>query len=306
MDSLKMFSISACINTYKRPLLLKKCIDSLINQKKNNVFNLEIIVVDNDLGKTALSTIQSIKKVFNNSIIFYYNEPKKNISLARNKAVSKSSGEFILFIDDDGYADENLINAYINCYKIYKADGIFGTVLPYYDEGVPEWIKKGNFFVRPIQKTGEKTNFTRTTNCFIKADLLRNYAQPFDPKFGLTGGEDVDLFSRLEKNGANFIFCAEAIVYDFVPRERANLSYLQKRTYRTGISYTQRNFINSKHKIYFFINEIIKRILYIIISFALTILFSLKKEKRIYWYLKIISNIGHIAGILGFKFEEYK
>lgn len=298
-----MYNISACINTYKRPLLLKKCIQSLLNQKNDNLFKLEIIIVDNDIDKSAMYIIQN---EFNSCNIFYLNEPQKNISLARNKAVANSSGEFILFIDDDGYADECLLDTYLNCYKNYQADGIFGTVLPYYDEGVPEWIKKGNFFSRTIQKTGEKTNFTRTTNCFIKASLIKIFEQPFDPKLGLTGGEDVDLFSRLEKNGANFIFCAEAIVYDFVPRERANLSYLQKRTYRTGISYTQRNFINSKHKIYFFINEIIKRILYIIISFALTILFSLKKEKRIYWYLKIISNIGHIAGILGFKYVEYK
>lgn len=301
-----MFNVSACLNTFKRPKLLEKCIHSLFNQKNDKFFNLEIIVVDNDFRKSALSIIKNIKKELNKYPIFYYTEEEKNISLARNKAVLNSSGDFILFIDDDGYADENLINTYINCYRIYNPDGIFGTVIPYYDEGVPEWIKNGKFFSRPIQITGEKTYFTRTTNCFIKADLLRSYAQPFDPKFGLTGGEDVDLFSRLEKNGANFIFCAEAIVYDFVPRERANLPYLQKRTFRTGITYTQRHFINSKHKIYFFIYEITKRILYIIISFALTILFSLKKEKRIYWYLKIISNIGHIAGILGFNYKEYK
>lgn len=231
---------------------------------------------------------------------------KKNISLARNKCVENASGKYLLFIDDDEYADIFLIQNFIKCFKNFNADGIFGTVISYYDENVPPWVIKGKFFDRIIQETGEKPKFLRTGNCFIKKQLLQQFEGPFDPQYGLTGGEDINLFSKLQQKGANFIFCAEAIVYDFVPKDRACLNWLIKRTYRTGLTFTSNRIKNSKYKIFSFIWQILKSTTYLFISSLLTVLNLFPKEKRIFWFLKIISNVGHIAGALGFKYYEYR
>jgi succinoglycan biosynthesis protein ExoM len=296
---------SVCIATYKRPQLLRKLIESLINQNIRNKILLQVIVVDNDKNLSAQSILKSFTNT--NKIAFeYYSQPIKNISLTRNKAVLEANGDLILFIDDDGYADNNLIISYLECMKKYQADALFGQVVPYYEVDIPAWIKNGKFFERLVQKTGEKSKFTRTGNCIVKTALLKSIDGPFDPQFGLTGGEDINMFGKLAANGANFIFCAEAIVYDYVPKERANIGWITRRNFRTGLTFTERVIKNSTHKTFRIVYEIVKGLIYILISILLMILYVPIKHKRFYWYLKFISNIGHISAVFGFKYEEYK
>ena len=129
-------------------------------------------------------------------MLFYLTQPEKNISLTRNKAVKKAIGEYLLFIDDNEIANPNWINSLIEVLIKYNADSVFGKVISYYEDGVPDWIKKSHFFKVPVEKTGEPSKFTRTGNCVIKSKLIKSIEGPFDPEFGLTGGEDGILFGR--------------------------------------------------------------------------------------------------------------
>jgi len=296
---------SCCINTYKRPELLKKLILSLENQELDSDINLEIIVVDNDNEKQAESVINELQQNSRHQIK-YFNQPIKNISLTRNKAVAEATGKLIFFIDDDGYADKNWITESIKCLRKYDADAVFGKVVPYFEQGVDKWLKDGPFFKRIFQKTGEISKFKRTGNCVIKAEMIKSLIHPFDPIFGLTGGEDVNLFTKLEKKGAKFIFCAEAIVFDFVPLERANLRWLTRRSFRAGITYTDGIISISEFKLGRIVFELMKGILYLLISIILVIITFYSKLYRIQWFLKIISNLGHIAAVFNMRYQEYK
>ena len=295
---------SCCINTYKRPDLLTKLIYSLCNQNLELDVSFEVIVVDNDSDDQIKEILLNIADETSLNIK-YFQQPVKNISITRNKAVYEAKGEFILFIDDDGYADKNWVSEFVRCIKNFQADGAFGQVIPYYQEGTPDWIKIGKFFTRPLQKTGEISRFTRTTNCIIKSDLIKSVKEPFDPKFGLTGGEDINLFGKLSERGAKFVFCNEAIVHDYVPLERANLNWLTKRTFRTGITHTDKVISFSKFTLGKKFYELLKGMLFVLISIIMFLLFLPNKIKKYHWYLKIISNIGHLAAVLGFRFEEY-
>lgn len=297
-------NISCCINTFKRPQFLNKCLYSLLTQNEIENISLEIIVVDNDPLESGRKTVEELNNNLKSSIK-YFVQPVKNISLTRNKAVSEAKGDLILFIDDDGYADSNLLKSYLECMNKYRADALFGQVIPYYEEGVAQWIRKGNFFYRSVQKTGEKSKFTRTGNSIVKAELLKSIEGPFDPQFGLTGGEDINMFGQLAAKGAKFIFCAEAIVYDYVPKDRANPGWLTRRYYRTGLTFTERVINNSKYKFFRELYEVVKGIVYIAVSFLLVILYLPIKHKCFFWYLKIVGNIGHVAAVFGSKYEEY-
>jgi len=296
---------SICIATYKRPELLLKLLESLFAQNLPKDFNLEVIVVDNDVEETAKNICNEFKS--NDIFKMYYSvQPEKNISLTRNQAVKNSTGEYILFIDDDGYANDNWILELLKCLKTFNADAIFGTVIPYFEEGTPNWIKKSHFFERTIQNTGETSKFTRTGNCIVKSNLIKSLNGPFDPEFGLTGGEDGILFGRLAAKGARFIFCAEAIVYDFVSKDRANLKWLSKRSFRIGITYTRRIILSSRFEYIARIYLFIKGVLYTLISILLFVLCSPVKLWRSHWYLKIISNVGHIGAVFNITYEIYK
>ena len=98
---------SCCINTFARPDLLKKLLVSLHKQKLPADVELEIIVVDNGPNQKGEKVVEGVNKLYTNKIK-YFIQPEKNISLTRNIAVQNSTGEYILFIDDDGSAEMNL------------------------------------------------------------------------------------------------------------------------------------------------------------------------------------------------------
>ena len=216
---------SVCIATYKRSQLLRKLLDSILSQNLPDNIELQVVIVDNDVKKTAEHIVREYKNRANISFE-YFVQPEKNISLTRNVAVNKSKGEYLLFIDDDEEADKNWVASYIAALNKYHADGVFGPVFPSFHNRTPAWIREGDFFSRPNPPTGTKVFFARTGNCIIKTELIKSEPGPFDPLYGITGGEDSHLFARLKNKGANFISCKEAIVFEFIPPERTTVKWL--------------------------------------------------------------------------------
>ena len=300
-----MKKISCCINTYKRPELLKKLLISINEQSLDKDISIEIIVVDNDTSQLGEKIIEEFKSILKFPI-HYYIQPIKNISITRNKAVSEANGDYIFFIDDDEYAEPNWIINTVACLEKYNADAVFGSVLSYFDNNTPDWIKSNLMFQRQIQKTGTTPKYTRTGNCLIKAEVLKSIEGPFDLQYGLTGGSDSHLFTILSKKGAKFIYCAESIVYEYVPPERANINWLLKRSIRTGNSYARR-------AIQLATRPFIKRVFLFIKAFLLALVniifcfFSLYSKKKYFnFFIKTAGYCGHIMSVFNIYYKEYK
>ena len=97
MNNNKLLTI--IITTYKRPLKLKRCIESI---QKNEY--LEILVVDDCPEKSA----QAITNQYSQTN--YISKPNKsNVANSRNLGIRHSKGKYILFLDDDDYLLNNAI-----------------------------------------------------------------------------------------------------------------------------------------------------------------------------------------------------
>ena len=296
---------SVCIATYKRPQLLRNLLDSLYAQNLPANVNLQLIVVDNDKDKSAQEIAGEYENI-NCFTIEYFVQPEKNISSTRNVAVKNSIGEYLLFIDDDEEADKNWIKNYLDALNKYKADGIFGPVLPVFHDKTPMWMKKSNFFNKECPPSGEEAIFTRTSNCIIRSDIIKSVAGPFDSNYGITGGEDTHLFSRLKKKGAKFISCREAVVTEFVIPERTRTRWLFKKSFQTGNTATRRMIENAQKRIKRKLELLLRAITFAVISLILVIIYFPIKEKRVKWLIKLASNIGHIVAVFGFNYKAYK
>ena len=218
----------------------------------------------------------------------------------------KSSGDYILFIDDDETADSNWVIEHVNAVEKFSADGGFGLVVPEFPLQTPEWIKRNDYFNRNFPPTGEPATSFATSNCILKSNLLKNESEPFDPKYGLTGGEDTHLFYRLKKNGAKFISNREAIVKDLIPQDRTNVKWLIKKSFQTGNTATRRMIELAEYRIIKRIFLLAKAAAYLTISIILFLIFFLNFDARIKWLLKIFTNLGHITATFGFYFLGYK
>ncbi|MCB9058443.1 MAG: glycosyltransferase family 2 protein [Calditrichae bacterium] len=297
--------LSVCIATFKRSELLKKLLKSIEQQELHDNIRLEIIVVDNDKNGSARNIVQGFSDSQNINY-FYFIQPEKNISLTRNLGVKNASGEYILFIDDDEYADNKWIMNLLNTLISFNADGVFGKVTSYFLPEVPYWIKSCFIYNRPSFETGSPATFTRSGNCLVKSSLLHSVDGPFDPLYGITGGSDTMLFGSLIKNGAKFVNCNEAETFEFVPRQRATLQWLTKRAFRTGNGFARRLIqLKKKNKFLFKIRFILIGISYSILSLSLILILFPSKSKRIHWFLKLIANSGKFAAVFGYFPSEY-
>lgn len=296
---------SVCIATYKRSQLLRKLLDSILGQNLPDNIKLQVIVVDNDMAKSA----EHILKEYENrdNIAFeYFVQPEKNISLTRNVAVDNSKGEYLLFIDDDEEADKNWIIKHLEAITKYGADGVFGIVLPDYHAKTPKWVRNSDYFNRNIPITGEKATYLGTGNCIVKSSLIKNELGPFDLDYGITGGEDTHLFTRLEKKGAKFISSLEAIASEFIPPERTTMRWLIKKSFQTGNTATRRMIENANNKLLRKVELFFRAIVFETISLILIIVHLPSKKLTAKWLMKFASNAGHIIAVIGFNYKGYK
>ncbi len=226
--------ITVCICTYKRPSFLNNLLDRLIRLETETLFQYSIVIVDNDGEKSSEETVSSFHEKTSVRIDWYF-EPERNISLARNKSIKNASGNYVALIDDDEFPEPSwLLNMY-KTLKQYDADGVLGPVKPYFENNPPEWIVKGKFCERPTYETGTilKKDF-RTGNVLLDIRIFNDEENYFDPKYGRSGGEDIDFFERIIKKGHAIIWCDEAPVFEYVPVERFERLFYIKRYMRIG------------------------------------------------------------------------
>ena len=226
--------ISVCICTFRRPVLLKRLLTALEQQKTEAQFGYSVVVTDNDTEMSAKDVVTEFAAKSQIEVT-YSTEPRQNIALARNKALEHAKGDFIAFIDDDEFPEPDWLLMMLRACEDYKVAGILGPVRPHFEEPPPGWIIKGGFCERPEHPTGRVMDWEecRTGNLLFRRSLLDGLGEPFKPEFG-TGGEDKDFFMRMTQQGHEFRWCNEGITYETVPPERWMRSYMLKRALLRG------------------------------------------------------------------------
>ncbi len=224
--------ISICICTYCRPGRLTLLLDHLKAQREPPAV-VELVIVDNDAGGSAREIVSGAHLVWP---VQYDVEPIKNISLARNRAVALARGDWIAFVDDDEMPQEAWLSQLHATAVRCGADGVMGPVVSVVPATAPGWIRRGDFFIRPRHVTGAQVppNELRMGNALVDSSWLRRFDGPFDPAYGLTGGEDSDLLMRIADAGARFVWCDEAVVFEPVAPERLCVAWLLRRAHRGG------------------------------------------------------------------------
>ena len=123
----------------------------------------------------------------------------------------------------------------------HDADAVFGPVVHEFENLPPDWLLDIGFFHYWVPRTGSVLLWhqTRTSNVLVRTKAIKSWPIPFNPDFGLEGGGDVDLFSRMIDQGYRLIAVDNAVVHEIVPRNRMTLSWLARRYFRNGLT-TQR------------------------------------------------------------------
>lgn len=243
-----MSQVSIVICTFNRPALMAKAVRSCVAQEGLPANTLAIHVVDNSADGNAAAQVQALA-ASSPVPITYVGERRSNIARARNAGIAASDAPFIAFLDDDEEASPRWIAGLLATIERTGADVVFAPVLPQFEAGQPPaWDPEALLFKRdmglpdgtpaPLHATGASRG-GGTGNCMLRRATCIGSGEPFDPGFGLTGGEDTDFFMGLSRAGRRFVWCASAPVSEFVPAARSRLDYMARRTFRQNQSYVR-------------------------------------------------------------------
>lgn len=297
-------NIAICVATFKRPGLLKCCLSKiklLEIPKKNKV---TLIIVDNDLNKSAEPTVKIFLKKYPLPI-HYVIEPNRGIVYARNRLINEAlliSSNLICFIDDDEFPKADWLIKHFFALFQHNADVTTGPVIPIDNENQVETINFPSKF-----KTGHIPRHVAAGNVLFKSKLVDEQNLRFDLTYNFTGGEDFHFFDRSSAKKNNHIWVNDAIIYEHVSQERKTKKYLFFRHF-TGAINNVIQYKYKKNKIQawlHFILKIIGKIFGALTSFILYIT-TLKNTKLEKCIIKLASALGYLFGLLNIVIERYR
>lgn len=170
--------VTVIIPTYKRPHLLVRAINSVLNQTYEN---LEVLVVDDHSQDETQSVVRA---VIDPRVRYVGHDVNKGLPAVRNTGIRAARGEYIAFLDDDDEWREDKIEKQLLNIKEYDAILCMGIWkgyplrLHYRAEITSDDLRRGSF---------------NPSSALIRTDVLRNVM--FDES--LRQGEDWDAFIRI-------------------------------------------------------------------------------------------------------------
>lgn len=216
--------------TFKRPKMLLKCLEAITQLANPDSHQIDCCVVNNDVDPVCPDLIEKFTQGPSSIQFHFCNCVERGIPQARNMTLehaSENDYDFCLFLDDDEYPDPEWINKLLVKQAELDADVVQGNVHNVYED--TPWITAPMLKVAKFKDCGEHiTRFISTCNVLISRRFYdpEQLALRFDPSYALTGGSDKELFNRaIELHDVRTAFETDAVVYEFVPKERTTLSW---------------------------------------------------------------------------------
>ncbi|HMP90675.1 MAG TPA: glycosyltransferase family 2 protein [Kiritimatiellia bacterium] len=224
---------SVCICTFRRPQGLRKLLASLAAQ--HNAPPYEVVVVDNDPDGQAEPVTRAFREDLN---LVYVCDPFVCLAGARNRSVREAKGEFLAFVDDDETVSPTWLTTMHRVLVEHEAAVVCGPVKITFEDKVPLAVRGSRIFKRTrFPNEGESLPWfwAYTGNAYVRRSIMPDPDQPFEVKFGRTGGEDVDCFRKIHDAGGRLISAGEgAMVHEFREHDRANYRWILRRSIRNG------------------------------------------------------------------------
>jgi succinoglycan biosynthesis protein ExoM len=300
-------NITLCIATYRRPDRLGELLRDLTLQQRPPD---EIVVVDNDALGSARAVVERQRQLGSPCLIHYAIQPIPNISATRNRSVELAHGDWLGFIDDDERAPSAWLRELVQSAHRAGTDVVLGPVVPLVPRWAPAWIRRGRFYDWARMATHQVVplNKLRFGNVLLRAELLQAADSRFDTDFGLTGGEDGDLLTRLVQKGACVHWCDEAVVFEPVEHARLSLRWLMLRSLRGGQDFARHRLNGRFRPIDGFgrFALIGRAVAQSALAAALALLnWPRGQHRAVFWLLKASANVGKISVFMGWHYQEY-
>jgi glycosyltransferase involved in cell wall biosynthesis len=174
-----------------------RTINSAIRSALAQDYDLTEIIIYDNASEPPISEVILIKDI---KLKIIRCTESLNLGEARNRALGESSGEYVVFLDDDDIMLPNKIELCINALKVDNKIGmVYSNVYVHYQDNNRSYLEhnqkmpEGNMFDLLI-----KGNFILWQSTFFKRDALMIDTKPFPSKFNNI--TDYSLYLKIAKN----------------------------------------------------------------------------------------------------------
>lgn len=298
--------IFVAVITFNRLAGLAKLLDSMTRQTMDpsRPYVLTMGVIDNDPACSAEALVSRMRESTQLQIL-YVSEPRQGIPIARNAALDAlpASGDYLCFIDDDEWAPPDWLDSFMEGRQRFDAECYYGPVIPQYPEGASEWLIKSGFFAAWKNPDGAQIDYAASNNVMISGRAIKDKELRFDERMRFTGGSDYLFFRQGFERGLVIRWVQAAAVYEENPASRLTWSWILKRHFRIGNTFSVAERILGRKSI------LVKRAIVAVVRMALgivmlpTMLFSPRFGMRAVGH--IARGFGMLVGLFGHQHEEY-
>lgn len=117
--------ISVIIPVYNGSRYINRCIDSVLEQEKFSVDDLEIILLNDGSTDNCLKILKQYKGDYPDTVKVI---DQKNVGVARtrNKGISLATGKYIIFLDQDDWIEPDYCRVFFDAIESTNADVVSG------------------------------------------------------------------------------------------------------------------------------------------------------------------------------------
>jgi succinoglycan biosynthesis protein ExoM len=296
--------IDICVCTYRRPQLADT-LRSLAGLALAPGRKIRVIVADNDDTPSAKNLAEQTASNSGLSLS-YVHAPARNISVARNACLDAATAPLAAFVDDDEIVSPGWLEDLAVALERDKADAVLGPVDAVYPADCPLWMRKGDFHSsRPVWVKNEIIS-GYTCNVLLRREAPALKGLRFRPDLGRSGGEDTMFFTAMHRAGGKITYAPGATVSEAVTPERLTLSWLTKRSFRSGQTHGAVLLERGAGSLLTRVRNIFAGASKILFCFAALLPNLGRKDRAAFWWLRGVMHMGAVARLLGKReLEQY-
>lgn len=244
---------SIIIPTVNRSVSLRQTIGSLLSLNSDRE-SWELLIVDNGSTDDTRAISKAIIEANHGSAIRYFHEPIPGLLSGRHRGVFESSGDILVFIDDDVDVDPEWLNSIIETFQDPDVHLVGGKNLPRYLCKPPHWLdhfwniegsRKWLDFISVVDFGEEPLeldplfiwglNFSVRRSSLIRLGGFHpDYVpKPFDY---YQGNSETGLALKAEEKGFKIMYQPRALVWHRIPQDRLTFDYFERRMFLYGVS----------------------------------------------------------------------
>lgn len=270
IENISSKKISIIIPTYNRLNQLLECLKGILIQTYNNI---ELIIVDDSSDNITQNYFEKNK---DKRIKYYKNDKNLGVGLNRQKGYNLSTGDYIIFMDDDDYfIDKNYFATVIkefedrevsavcaDSYSHYEKENIYlfkklniingMSTIKYLENFQTVYNKPSSSFPITFRKTIlDKANFKdmkmmNDTSLYLRAFMVGGKVSYIDKIIGVYRIHNKNITFNVKADFTIKNFEEKEYIYNYIVKE--GLIKKPQKWYEKQIAITARYFLNGKEK----------------------------------------------------------